>query len=74
LSKWVNGTWNNSWENNGGSGNYVLVLTAASKVTITFNPETNKPAVSIEVQPGQPDLPTLDYYLVGYINGKDCVT
>lgn len=39
--KVTDGSWTNSWGQNGGSSNYVLTLTEKSHVTITYNPKTH---------------------------------
>lgn len=74
---------NHSWANAWPSSDYVLNLSVASDVTITFNPDTNAvkvtnvPAGETPVEPpvdpgtgGEAGLAG-DYYLAGFINGAD---
>ena len=78
---------NHSWAHAWPASDYVLNLTVASDVTITFNPETNQvgvshvpagetpvdPPVNPPVDPGTGEEGGLtgDYYLAGWINGAD---
>lgn len=74
--KVTDGSWNNCWggtgENADTDGNYVLSLSEESNVTITFNADTKAIAVNVVPAENEPDpTPTVDYYLVGYINNAD---
>ena len=44
--KVTDGTWDNSWGENGGSSNYTLTVSSACDVTITFNADTKEITVS----------------------------
>ena len=62
--KVTDGTWDNCWP----ASNYVLEVTEVSDVTITFDESTKAVAVTmVAASTGS----TVDYYLVGYINGAD---
>ena len=71
--KVTDGTWNNSWGS--GTNNYSFTVTETSNVTITFNATSKDIAVSQTPVGGgedpEPDTSTVDYYLIGYINGAD---
>jgi len=45
--KITDGTWTNSWGQDGGEANYKLELLTESNVTITFNPETKEITVTL---------------------------
>ncbi|MBQ8302333.1 MAG: starch-binding protein [Clostridia bacterium] len=75
---------NHSWAKAWPSSDYVLNLSEASDVTITFNPETETLNVSSVAAGGgtvtpdpdpeptpDPEPAGADYYLVGWINGVD---
>ena len=61
--KVTDGTWNNSWGNNG--GNYTFTVAELSNVTITFDAASC--AITVEVEA----VPAAEYYLYGWINGAD---
>ncbi len=52
--KITDGTWNNSWGNNG--GNYTITLTRESKVTILFNADTKEITVDIVPNAGAAEV------------------
>ena len=64
--KVTDGTWTNSWGLDGGSSNYEFVLDAEAAVTITFDAEAKKPAVTSSAMG---EVTIYDYYLTGEMNG-----
>ena len=56
--KVTDGTWSNSWGQDGGSNNYAFSTTEVCNVTITFNAETKQIEVTFsEATPADPILP-----------------
>ena len=59
--KITDGTWTNSWGQDGGQANYALTVDAECDLIITFNPETREISVEIVEKgsaPSDPEIPT----------------
>ncbi len=65
--KVTNGSWEQSWGDNG--GDYLFTLETAGDFTITFNLDTLQVGVLVGGEEQEPEQP--DYYLVGWINNAD---